>query len=401
MNPWRGLGGLPREVWILAGATLLNRMGTMALPFLALYLTRSLAFSPARAGEAMLVYGAGSLLAAPLGGHLSDRIGPVKVMRGALLLAGLFMGAIPFARSWPLILALVALWSLSAEGFRPASLAILTDLAPLDRRKAVFSLNRLAINLGMSIGPLVGGLLARHSFHALFWVDAGTALASALVLAAFVPAEIAPPGSHPPSHPFTALKDQRLVLFLMATIPVMVVFLQHASAMPVFLVNHLGFSPAFYGGLFSLNTGLILLLEVRLNLATAHWPSRATLACGALCCALGFGALAFVHSPLGIGLTVVVWTVGEMTLMPAMGDHVAHLAPPDRRGAYMGLYAMAIGAAFLVGPWLGLVVLGRAGGTALWLFMGVLGALSAAGFWRWTALSVPGPTGGRPRAALR
>lgn len=382
MNPWKGLGGLPREVWILAAATLLNRMGTMALPFLALYLTRAMGFSAARAGEAMLVYGIGSLVAAPLGGHLSDRIGPVKVMRSALLLAGLFMGAIPFASSWPAILALIALWSLSAEGFRPASMAILAELAPEDRRKAVFSLNRLAVNLGMSIGPLIGGLLAKHSFHALFWADAGTALGSALVLAMFVRTEAGGAPGRAPSHPFTALSDRRLALFLVATFPVMVIFLQHASSMPVFLVNHLGFSPAFYGGLFSLNTGMILLLEVRLNLATAHWPDRRTLALGAACCALGFGSLAFAHSASGIAATVVVWTFGEMILMPAMSDHVAHLAPPDRRGAYMGLYAMVVGGAFALGPWLGLVILGRFGGAALWSAMGLLGLLSALGFWR-------------------
>ena len=384
MNPWRGLGGLPREVWILSGATLLNRMGTMALPFLALYLTQSLAFTPARAGEALLVYGLGALAAAPLGGHLSDRLGPLRVMRGALLLGGLFMAAITLARSWPLILLLVALWSLAAEGFRPASMAILTDLAPEDRRKAVFSLNRLAINLGMSVGPVLGGLLARHSFHALFWVDAGTAVASALVLTRAARDPKASAGhAAAASHPFSALKDARLAWFLAAMFPVMVVFMQHASSMPVFLVRGLHFSPAFYGSLFTLNTGLIVLFEIRINLATAFWPRRRALMLGAALCAAGFGALAFARGAAGIWATVAVWTFGEMILLPALSDHVAHLAPPARRGAYMGLYAMAgAGLSQSLGPWLGLFLLGHFGGVFLWSAMAGLGLASALAFAR-------------------
>jgi predicted MFS family arabinose efflux permease len=390
MNPWRGLGGLPREVWILSGATLLNRAGTMALPFLALYATQGMGFSPARAGEAMLAYGAAALVAAPLGGHLSDRIGSLRVMRLSLALGGLLMLAIPFARGWPALLSLVMLWALAGESFRPATMAILTDLAPEDRRKAVFSLNRLAINLGMSIGPVLGGLLAQRSFHALFWVDGATSMGAALVLALAIRRDPSRhSAAHPPRHPFTALADRRLSLFLLALIPVMVVFLQHEGALPVVLVKDLHFTPAFYGSLFTLNTVLILLLEVRINLATAHWSHRRTLMLGALLTAGGFGALAFLHGRLAIWATVVVWTFGEMTLMPAMSDHVAHLAPPGRRGEYMGLYSMAVSVAFTLGPWFGLLLLGRYGAPALWIFMGLSGMVSVLGFAR--VVSAPKP----------
>ncbi|HEU4950616.1 MAG TPA: hypothetical protein VFT46_01630, partial [Holophagaceae bacterium] len=106
---------------------------------------------------------------------------------------------------------------------------------------------------------------------------------------------------------------------------------------------------------------------------------------GALLSAAGFGAMALVRGPLGVWATVAVWTFGEMILLPAMSDHVAYLAPPERRGAYMGLYSMAIGLAFAGGPWLGLALLPRLGAARLWMVMGGLGLLSALGFARWTA----------------
>jgi predicted MFS family arabinose efflux permease len=74
MNPWRGLRELPREIWILFAATLVNRCGTMVLPFLVLYLTRVLAISVSHAALALTVYGIAALLTMPLTGRLEQRI---------------------------------------------------------------------------------------------------------------------------------------------------------------------------------------------------------------------------------------------------------------------------------------------------------------------------------------
>jgi predicted MFS family arabinose efflux permease len=98
-NPWRGLRGLPREVWVLSLATLINKAGSMVLAFLALYLTRKLGFSVGTAANVLFLYGAGALVAAPISGILSDRLGPIRIMRGSLLLSGLVMLIFPLAKS--------------------------------------------------------------------------------------------------------------------------------------------------------------------------------------------------------------------------------------------------------------------------------------------------------------
>src|SRR5260221_14686887 len=99
MQAWRALRGLPREVWVLFAATLVNRMGTMALPFLVLYLTRSLAFTPAGAGAVVALYGACAIASSPFGGRLPDRVGPLAVLRGPLFATGTLLPAYPPARS--------------------------------------------------------------------------------------------------------------------------------------------------------------------------------------------------------------------------------------------------------------------------------------------------------------
>jgi predicted MFS family arabinose efflux permease len=100
MNPWRGLRDLPKEIWILAAATLVNRAGTMVLPFLVLYLTRTLGITPAHAALALTVYGVAALLTMPVAGRLSDRVGPLVVMKASLLLSGVLLLLFPRRSSW-------------------------------------------------------------------------------------------------------------------------------------------------------------------------------------------------------------------------------------------------------------------------------------------------------------
>src|SRR5258706_2570861 len=87
MQAWRALRGLPREVWVLFAATLVNRMGTMALPFLVLYLTRSLAFTPAGAGAVVALYGACAIASSPFGGRLAGRLPALGGLHSRLILS--------------------------------------------------------------------------------------------------------------------------------------------------------------------------------------------------------------------------------------------------------------------------------------------------------------------------
>ena len=181
---WKDLRHLPRPVWIVAGSQLVNRAGSMVLSFLILYLTRDRGFSAVHAGFVLFLYGAGSIVVGPFAGRLADRWGSVPLMRGSLFLSGGMLLLYPLARSMPAIAAATIVLAMLTEGFRPAAMAFFGETVAPARRKSAFAVYRLAINLGMAIGPAVGGILATLSFRYLFWVDGATSLAAALVLAA-------------------------------------------------------------------------------------------------------------------------------------------------------------------------------------------------------------------------
>jgi MFS family permease len=390
MNPWRGLRGLPREIWILFAATLVNRCGTMVLPFLVLYLTRVLAISVSHAALALTVYGIAALLTMPIAGGLTDRLGALFVMRCSLLLSGFVLFLFPLAHHFGAILAITFVFAILNESVRPPSLALVSDLVEPEQRKQAFALSRLAVNLGMSLGPAIGGILAVYSFRFLFFADGATSILAGLVLIFAWPGTRRTKATEPqwddpedlgreieaegpallaaphPAADLRAFRNRRMLYFLAALIPTQLVFFQLTSTLPVFLVRYLRLPESFYGTVFTLNTLMIVALEVPLNNATAHWSHRRSLTLGALLYAIGFGSFALASGPAGVFAAVAVWTFGEMILMPGSAAYAAEIAPAGRRGEYMGLYTMSFSFAFSVGPWLGAMLLDIHGPQILW-----------------------------------
>lgn len=383
MNAWRELLRLPRRLWVLAAANLINRAGTMALPFMSLYLIKARGFSVAQAGAMLALYGAAAFVVGPFSGALCDRFGANRVMTWSLGASGLFALAFPLAQTLPEVGAMTVLWALCSEAFRPAGMTVVSESAPPDMRKQANALNRLAVNLGMSVGPAVGGFLAAVSFRALWVIDGATTLAAAAVLARFLTDAVptgAPRGGGLPS--FKALSDPRLRYCLLAAVPIAVVFFQNDGSLPVFLVRNLRLTESFYGLMFTLNTLLIVAFEIPLNHATAAWSHRRTLALGAGLFALGYGAHVFVHHAWQVAAATAVWTFGEMIFLPGLTAYVADISPDGRRGEYMGLYSMSFSFAFTLGPWAGLLLLDRYGPAVLWTSAFAVGSFAAVLFAR-------------------
>lgn len=382
-NPYSGLKNIPKNIWILSAATLINRAGTMVLPFIALYARQELDVSLGDAGLVLAFYGIGAFISAPFSGKLSDKIGALKLMTIALIATGLFLFLYSVITNFIWFLALTFVWAIISEAFRPASMSFISSEISSDRRKTAFALNRLAINLGMSIGPLVGGILSTINFHLLFYVDGITSVAAGVFLI-FSPWE-----KHETIEKETEISkqsiahkkvsvfsDRRLLYFLLALIPVEIVFFQHIGAYPLFIVTGLGFSNAIFGYLIAVNTVLIIFIEVPLNDAMRNWEDWKSIGLGALLSGIGFGLMAFAQTIPPIVLLIVIWTFGEMIFFPSAGEYVAKIAPEKQRGEYMGYFQMSFSFSFMVGPWLGTQALELFGPFYLWMGCLAFGLIS-------------------------
>jgi len=385
MNPWRDLKGLPKELWLLSATVLINRAGTMVLPFLMIYLTKALNIPAQKASLALIAHGIGGILTAPLAGRIADNIGASKVMKTSLVLSGLTLFLFPFISSFPAIVALTFVWSIISEAFRPACMAIISEIVPSSQLKQAFALNRLAINLGMSVGPAVGGFLVYFSYPLLFVVDGVTSLVAGIILIlffkqvkkAFTVKSESDAKLENTDNPLPPAKNRAFIYFLLALVPTILVFFQLESTAPLYLVRDLKMSEAIYGLLFTLNTVIITFLEIPINSVTNTWAYKYSLALGCILIALGFGAMIWIHDPLTAAISVVIWTFGEMILFPASSAYVAEVSPVSKRGEYMGIFAMSFGVGTTLGPVFGTNTLEVFGASTLWLSCLFFGFLSA------------------------
>jgi len=174
-------GGLRKEIWLLSLVTLINRAGTMVIPFLSLYLTKSRGFSLEEVGWILSFFGLGSVTGSWLGGKLTDKIGHYKTMVLSLLLSSVLFVLLQFPSSfWSICLGIYLVMSV-ADIFRPAVFVAINAYSKPENRTRSLTLIRLAINLGFSAGPVVGGIIiATAGYNGLFWVDGLTCFAAGI-----------------------------------------------------------------------------------------------------------------------------------------------------------------------------------------------------------------------------
>ena len=380
----RAIGaGLPHTYWVLWCGMLVNRAGCFVLPFLAVYLTQGRGFSPATAGMVAALYGAGAAVASPLGGYLADHVGRRATMSGALLCGGLGMIALGFARELSVIAPATFLVALLGECYRPAMQAAIADFVPARDRVRAFGILYWVINLGFSIGLVLGGALASRSFFYLFLGDGLTSIAFAVIVLRAVP-ETRPAPVHAPHADaapaprpgFVAgflapYRDQPFAVFVLLSVLALMVFMQHMAALPIEMGNR-GVSRAWLGFVLGLNGMVIVLVQPFLAPVLGRFDRSHVLSVGALLLGSGFGLNVVASGPALFSLGVVVWTVGEIFLLPTANAVVADIALPHMRGRYQGAYGLSFGLAGFGAPLIGTAVLQRFGSSALWL--GCLGA---------------------------
>jgi MFS family permease len=380
MNPqpslFASLRALPQPAWVLFFGTFLNKFGAFVVPFLTLYLTKQ-GYTAAEAGMAVGAYGVGGLFASLLGGYLADALGRRLTIAVSMFLGAATMMMLSQMHQLPFIILLTALTGLTAEFYRPASSALLTDLVPPEQRVTAFSALRMAFNAGFAFGPATAGFLAAYGF---FWLFAGDS--ATCVLFGIVALFLLPGATHNRrdnaswSEAWAVLRaDRRLHQLLAANLAIGLVFFQIASTYGLY-VTHLGFSPAIYGMLVSLNGLMVVLIELPLTTLTRRYPPQRVVALGYLVAGAGFALNYFAHTIPMLALSMGTFTLGEMLAMPMASAYIANLAPAHMRGRYLGVSSLTWSLALIIGPGLGMKLF-SCNPPLYWSLCAVMGLIAA------------------------
>lgn len=363
---------LPRSVWTMEAGGLVNAFGNgITYPFVVIYLHNVRGFSLGTAGLVLAANGAVSLLASPLAGWLSDRIGGRLTLAGALVFMAAGIASFPLVREpWHAFLAMAVVGAGNGS-FWPSQSTLLAGLAPVARRHAAYALQRVSRNLGIGLGGLTGGLIATTSdptsFTILFLIDAATFLGFIAVLP-FVPDPELPPveeGGRPGRYR-DVLRD-RLLLGIVA---VNVVFVSAGYAqielLPVFAKNEAQVSERGIGVIFLVNTLVIVFAQLPIARALEgrrRMPALALMtvlwATAWMIVLVGGATLEAIAAASVFALAGLVFGLGECFHGPTQGALVADLAPPRLRGRYMALSTISWEIGFVIGPAIGGFVLDR------------------------------------------
>lgn len=368
--------GLRRVVRVLAAGSLVNSSASFVVPFLMLYLVHR-GYSVSLAAGAVSAYAAGKMAAGPAGGMITDRVGARAAVVGSMAGSALATLALAVAAGPALTIVVAAACGLVSELYRPAVSAFLAAVPGPQRVKA-FGLYQLGVSAGTTAGPAVGGLVAEHSFLALFAGDAATSLAWAILAWRLLPGGRAAPAEADPQlrADHGVLGDRRLFRLLAVTVLANLVLFQAQSTLPLW-VHRQGLPTATYGLLLALNSGLVVALQLPATRLTGRWRPEPVIAAASVIIGAGFTLLTLARTPVLLAAAVTVWSVGELAQWPVAAAYTTRLAPPGMTGRYAGARSFCYGLALLLAPLAGTAVY-NLNPAALWASCAAAGLCAAA-----------------------
>ena len=356
--------------------------GSTLFVFLGIWAIKHLGASQVQLSVALLLGAVTAIGAGWLGGHVSDHIGrrPVMLVAAAaftvspLLLIGV---------GHHVVAGLIVLGSFYVFGamFNAAQYALVADLLPPDRREAGYASLRVANNLGVCFGPPLGGLLLLGNAWTRLDLGAFAVGLLAFVIAVqFVPRR----GLHAPetapqrSAVAAVIRDHPFLLFVGSSVLASMTYVAFDSLLPISLATSHGIAPAVWGFLVILNAGFVTFGQLRLTRAVAHISPAVKLAVAMPLMGFPFLLLSVNDNVVFVAVLMVIFVLGEMLWVPTSQTVVARFAPPDIRGAYMGVYGSASQAAWALTPFAGLQVRHAFGDFSMWAMMAAVSVVAAA-----------------------
>ncbi|RZT00210.1 MFS transporter [Aquimarina brevivitae] len=372
--------GLSREVWWLALITLINRAGAMVIPFLSLYLKDSLGFEVSQVGWIMTSFGLGSFFGSWIGGKLSDLIGYYKVILGSLILSGISFICIQYIHSfWGICIAFFILISI-ADAARPAFFVALSAYSKPENKTRSLTFIRLAINLGFTAGPALGGLIiAIVGYNGLFWVDGVTCVLAGLVMIKTLNPKKARISDQEKviANPLPAHKDGLYVIFLLSLAIFGFIFVQYFSTIPLYYKEVHKLSEKSIGLLLAMNGFIIFIFEMPLiaYLEKTSISKLGNVIVGFVLTGLSFLLLLITPWSGILIIGMILATLGEMVAFPFGNSFALERSKRGRQGAYMGLYSMAFSLAHIFGHNSGMQFIATYGYDKNWLFMALMAVI--------------------------
>jgi MFS family permease len=377
----------PTQFWLLFWGYLISTIGaSMIWPFLMIYVSERLQMPLTTTASLMTINAATGLIFSFIGGSLIDRLGRKWIMVISLVVNGIGYILLNNASTLEAYAMLMAISGAFNPLYRIGADAMMADLIPPKKRLDAYSLLRMGHNVGVALGPAIGGFIATRSYSITFAIAAAGMLCYALLLSIFAKETL--PQTHrddvrekdKPGGYGQVLRDKPF-MFFSATF----VLTQMCSAimwvlLAVYAKQNYQVPESQYGLIPTTNAVMVVLFQLMVTQVTKRYPPLFVLASGSFLYGLAVGSVALGQGFWAFLGSMIIMTVGELILIPTATTLTANLSPKDMRGRYMSIYGLTWGIASGIGPVIGGLLNDNIGPAAIWHGGFVIGMIATASF---------------------
>lgn len=365
-----------------------NRIGTLVLPFLTLYTTQEIGWTKIQAGVAVSWFGIGSLAGSYLGGWLTDRIGYYRVFMYSLVIGGLAFFSLQYLTGYVELCIGLFLASTMADMLRPALYTGVRFITDDSNRTRAISLLRMAFNLGIAVGPALGGLLiAITDYSWIFIIDAVTCWAAAVMAYRWISdhshKQFEQPTDKSEVYTESPYRDVPFMIFMVFNLIMLIGFFQILFTVPLYLDEVLGFGTAAVGVFFAVNGGMIFIFEMPIvHWVEQRWSAMPAMILGAV---MMGAAMIFLLIPYPIWVPLVFYMLlasyGEIINFPFISTTALKRATDSNSGTMMALTSVVFSLALILAPIIGTYLIASYGYDILWIVMSSACILSGLGIY--------------------
>jgi len=378
LNPYTKL---PKSIYILFFARMVNSMGAFVYPFLTIYLTKTLSLDEGEAGFIVMLAITAHIPGLIVGGRLADWLGRKKILLLFQGLAAICFIPCAFLNNQLLIPRLLILSAFFHGAAQPASTAMTTDLTNPNNRKAAFSLLYLGNNIGFAVGPLVAGFLYNNYLMWIFLGDAATTFASLTLVYLFIQETLPSKEKIEESYQLennyekaergnlwqVLRKRPRLLLFTLISLIYSFVYAQTTFSIPIQVVELFGDKgPKMFGVVMTTNALVVSCLTIIIISLTHKIKPVLNVALAGALYAIGFGMIFFITGLPWLLLSTAIWSIGEILVTTNSNVYIANHTPMSHRGRFNAVIPVIMGAGFALGPLIAGEYIKKYGVTNIW-----------------------------------
>lgn len=377
--------GLPKSIYIIFFARVVNTIGNFVFPFMTLMLTTKVGMGEQDVGKYLLLAAIVQVPGALLGGKLSDHVGRKKTAILFMILAALSLLPCAFLIDSSAGIAYVPWFLILTTFFNsivgPTNSAMMNDLTTPENRKQSFSLLYMGMNAGTAIGSIVAGFMFNNYMKLLFIGDVVTTLIAVCILAKYVK-ETRP--TQQDIHMIgvervdekvedcglfqALLRRPRLLVFTILNTVYAFVYAQTGFSLPLQAKAVFGdaLGAKFYGSFNMINCIEVIVLTTVIAFITRKIRSSYNVSIAGAFFAVGFGILYIARDFWLFALSTIIWTVGEIIHATNVGVYIANHTPISHRGRFSAIINIISGVGHAISPYVMGTLIAQKGVVNVW-----------------------------------